>query len=215
MDRVALMGLLKIELPGQTVRLSDGGFLTWGAEIFRSKDATFGSIGSVAQLTDGVGEEIPALEITLLPPGTTAAADLSQPGYQRSTVQMWIAQFLPETGLIAGTPDLIFHGQVDMTRLTWGRSRRELAITVVSTAERMFMANEGNSLTPRFHKSVWPGETGHDNATGLTVPVAWGTESRPVNTGGAASGGSYSGGGGGGGGGGLPDYWAQRFGKQL
>ncbi|MEO0699437.1 MAG: hypothetical protein AAFY81_06930, partial [Pseudomonadota bacterium] len=43
-----------------------------------------------------------------------------------------------------------------------------------------------------FHKSLFPGETGHDNATGLQVSVAWGVESAPTST----SSGMGSGGGG-------------------
>jgi len=87
---------------------------------------------------------------------------------------------------------LLFYGQIDQTILRVGRAVRELAMTIVSTLERLFLRNEGNSLSPVFHKSVWPGETGHDNATGLTVPVAWGVASSS----GASSAGSASGGGG-------------------
>jgi hypothetical protein len=58
----------------------------------------------------------------------------------------------------------------------------------VSRLERLFSINEGNSLSPRFHKTVWPGELGEDNATGVGVAVAWGVE-------GAPRGSTYSGGG--------------------
>src|SRR3546814_1850748 len=53
----------------------------------------------------------------------------------------------------------------------------EVAVSVVSLAERLFELNIGNSLNSAWHKSVWPGELGHDNATGLSIPVAWGVES--------------------------------------
>src|SRR3546814_8736110 len=53
--------------------------------------------------------------------------------------------------------------------LTVGASR-ELAVSVVSLAERLFELNIGNSLNSAWHKSVWPGELGHDNATGLSIP---------------------------------------------
>lgn len=179
MQRVSLISLLRIDLPGTTVRLCDAGFVQFDGATFAAEDPIFGVIGAVQPLTEGVGEEIPALELTLLPLGASAPAQLSQPGYQRSTVRAWIGEYSQETGLLIGTPDLLFHGQIDQTTLRVGRSTRELAITVVSTAERLFMLNEGNSLSPRWHKSIWPGELGHDNAIGLTVPVAWGTESRP------------------------------------
>src|SRR3546814_15904051 len=53
----------------------------------------------------------------------------------------------------------------------------EVAVSVVSLAERLFELNIGNSLNSAWHKSVWPGELGHDNATGLSIPVEWGVES--------------------------------------
>lgn len=190
MDRATLVGIIKIELPGATIRLCDGGFVTWGAETFTGKDAVFGAIGSLEALTEGVGEEIPALGLTLLPAATSAPADLSQPGFQRSAVRLWIAEVDDDTGAIVGDPELVFYGQIDQTVLTLGRTTRDLALTIVSTLERLFLRNEGNSLSPAFHKSVWPGETGHDNATGLTVGVAWGAESSKPASG-------FSGGGGG------------------
>lgn len=61
-------------------------------------------------------------------------------------------------------------------------------MTVVSAAERLFARNTGNGLSSAFQKSVWPGDTGHDNATGLGTPIAWGVEAPP------SSGGGYSGG---------------------
>lgn len=174
----ALIAFIKIELPTENVHLCDGGFIVYNGDTYASHHSTFGAIGAVQPLTEGIGEEIPALELSLLPSPDAAPADLSQPGFQQSTVQMWVGEYDQESGLITGTPDLLFHGQIDQTVLRVGRVTRELAITVVSTAERLFLRNEGNSLSPRWHKSIWPGELGHDNAIGLTVPVAWGTASQ-------------------------------------
>src|SRR3546814_7709774 len=63
----------------------------------------------------------------------------------------------------------------------------EVAVSVVSLAERLFELNIGNSLNSAWHKSVWPGELGHDNATGLSIPVAWGVESPRSSGGGTTS----------------------------
>lgn len=180
MQRTAIIGLLQIDLPGITVRLCDGGFIQWNAATFMSSDPVFGTLGSVEALSEGIGDEIPALELTLLPPVSSAPADLSKPGYQNSSVWFWIGEYDPAAGTLIGDPDLVFFGRIDQTTLTGGFSTREVAITVVSAAERLFLQNDGNSLTPRWHKSVWPGERGHDNAVGLTIPVAWGVEQRPV-----------------------------------
>lgn len=181
----AIIGLVRIELPSATVRLCDGGFIVFNSEMYQSRDPVFGTIGSVEGMTEGIGDEIPALRMTLLPPISSAPADLSQPGYQNSLVQFWVGEYDQEAGVLIGPPDLLFHGQIDQITMIGGRQRREIAMTVVSTAERLFMTNDGNSLTPRWHKSIWPGERGHDNGVGLTIPVAWGVESRPVASSGA------------------------------
>ncbi len=179
MRTVGLVGLCKIELPTATIRLTDGGFIQWGGELYVSKDNLFGTIASIDELSEGVEDEVPALEMSMIPSSTAAAADLSQPGFQRSRVRFWLAEFDRGTGLLDGTPDILFDGQIDQTSLRAGRDARELAMSIVSTAERLFEQNIGNSLSPSFHKSIWPGETGHDNATGLGKPVAWGVEAPP------------------------------------
>lgn len=189
MSRVALTGLLTIELPEATLRFTDGGFIEYGGETYRAKDDTFGTIQSVQPLSEGVGDSVPALSITLLPPDTSAVAELAKPGHQTSQVQFVLAEYDVDAGTI-NSADVLFTGQIDQSVLTVGKGKRELSMSVVSLAERLFEGNTGNSLNPTFHKSVWPGETGHDNATGLAVPVAWGVE-RP------GGGGSTYGGGGG------------------
>lgn len=172
MQRIALTGLCKIELPSATIRLCDGGRIVWGAETFRGKDATFGTIGALQTLREGAGDELQPLEMTLLPPDTTAAAALVVPTFQGSRVRLWISEYVVATGLVTGTPELKFDGELDQATLTL---ENVLELTVVPRAARLFELNIGNSLSPAFHKSIWVGETGHDNATGLGRPVAWGT----------------------------------------
>lgn len=186
MEHTAYISLFRIRLrDGPTIRLSDGGFITWNGETFSALDPVFGTIGSVESMAEGVGDEVPALEITLLPPLTSAPALLTSPNYQNSQVDIYIGEYDPDTGSFIGSPDIQFTGQIDQPIFRVGRERREIALTIVSTAERLFMRDEGNSLTPRWQKSIWPGDKGHDNAIGLTIPVAWGVEQRPTaNSGG-------------------------------
>ena len=188
MQSIALIGLLAIDLPGHAIRLCDGGFIVWSGETYRGADSVFGTVGAVDTLTEGFGDSVPALSVTLLPPSGSAPAVLSAPGHQTSQVRFILAQYDVVAGTVVSA-EVQFVGQVDTTNLTIAKGRRELAVNVTSLAERLFEGNIGNTLSPVWHKSIWPGELGHDNATGLTVPVAWGTE-RPVTV--------YSGGGGGG-----------------
>lgn len=187
MTTVSLVGFVKIELPEGDVLLCDAGFVDYAGDTYLAKHPTFGMVGAVRSLNEGAGDEVPALEMTLFPIGADPA-DLSKPGHQRSRVRFWIGEYDADAGTLDGTPDLLFDGQIDQTTLTVGKDVRELAISVVSTAERLFEINLGNSLNDTFHQSVWPGELGHKNATGLSIPVAWGVESPPR---------SWSGGGGG------------------
>lgn len=189
MNRVALTGLVQIDLPDATLRYCDGGFFHFNGSVFRSHDPVFGTIRSVEPLTEGVGDSIPALTMTLLPPDTSAAAELARPGNQQSRVRFWIAEYDVDAGTISSA-EVQFDGQIDQAKLQSRRGEKELTMTVVSLAERLFEGNIGNSLNPTWHKSVWPGERGQDNATGLGQPIAWGVE------GPRAVGGGYGGGGG-------------------
>lgn len=175
MNAVALTGLVQIDLPERTLRYCDGGFFEFEGETFRSSDDTFGTIGALAAMSEGVGDVVPALQMTLLPSGSAAAADLSKPGHQTARVRFWIAEYDVATGVI-GSSEVMFDGQVDQTILTVGKGTKTLDVSVVSLAERLFEGNIGNTLNPTWHKSVWPGEKGHDNATGLGIPIAWGAE---------------------------------------
>jgi len=174
MIQVALAGLVRIDLPDRTVRFSDGGVVRWGSEIYAARDSVLGVIGEVEELTEGVGDEVPSLGLTFLPANTATPAALARAGDQASRVRLWIADLDVAAGAVIGTPDLQFDGQLDQAVLTVGRERRDLTTTVVSVAERLFARNEGNALSAAFHALLWPGETGHDQATGLTTPVAWG-----------------------------------------
>lgn len=190
MDRVLLAGLIKIELrSGPVIRWCDGGAAAWDGETFSAGDPVFGSIGAIEALTEGAAEEVPAMKLTIFPAAAATAGQLAVPGNQGSRVRMWIAE-VDEASGEATRADLLFDGQLDTIDLILGERDRRLEIEVVSTAERLFAANEGNSLSARFHKATWPGETGEDNATGLGIQVPWGTV-KPV------TGGVYSPGGGG------------------
>lgn len=175
MNRTNLVGLCRMELPDGNVLLCDGGFVRWGGDTYLSHHPVWGAISSMQPLTEGIGNEVPALEMVMTP-ASTDITDFSAPGLQTSRVRFWVGTFDPASGALIGIPGLMFDGQIDQCNFTVGRDTREVAISVVSNAERLFERNIGNSLNPTFHKSVWPGETGHDNATGLSVPVAWGTD---------------------------------------
>lgn len=181
--------LLQIELPAYTVRLTDGGVIFWGSAVFRGRDPVWGCVVGAEKLTEGVGNEVPAFSLTMAPDDSALPGDLMQPGFQLARVRYWIADWDYDTCAVTGTPSLLFDGRLDQVELRRAKDSREVEASVVSAAERLFAARRGNGLSPTFHKSVWPGETGHDGATGLSVPRAWGVEAPPAS----AKAGSFSG----------------------
>lgn len=182
MRKIAITGLIKITLPDHTITLCDGGFFNYGGDTYTASDDIFGVISSIEGLSEGVGDEVPALRIGFKPPGTSQPADLSKPGYQNARVVARIAEFDVDTGLITQILSTEFIGILDTTTVTRGKGVYDLDCVVVADGERLFQKNIGNSLSSGFHKSVWPGENGEANATGLSVPVAWGVESPPTYT---------------------------------
>lgn len=174
---IALAGLCEIALPSHTIRLCDGGFVTWGGNTFTSQDPIFGTIESVDQVAEAISDEAPSGKLTMLPPSVADAADLFQPDAQGSPMNFWLAEINQATGAVVGTPENLFSGFLDNLTLRIGKTRRAVEIEFMSQAERLFWTKEGNVLSPRFHKSIWPGETGLDQATGNQIAVAWGTSS--------------------------------------
>ena len=194
-SKLMLVGIARFDLPTRTVRLCDGGFLYFGGEKYTSRDEVFGTIEAVDGVEETSGDEAPGGTLTFLPASTAAAATLSQPHFQGSRMRFWIGRMNELTGQVVHS-ELVADLELDTTTLRITKGGRFLDVDMISVAERLFNVNEGNVLSPRFHKSVWPGELGLDNANGTPLTVAGGISSP---TRGSVSG---SGGGGGRGGGG-------------
>lgn len=188
---VGITGLLKIELPGHTVLLSDGGTTVFDGETYSSYDEVVGSLAALDTIAEGIGDEIPALDLTFAPPSVAAVSALSSGAIQKSRVRLWLAEYDTTTGEVVGTPELRFIGFVDQPQISFAYRQLTLQITAVPELEAMFFKDTGNGLSISFHKALYPGELGHDNASGLSIPIAWGVESPPRGS-------VYFGGGGGG-----------------
>jgi hypothetical protein len=132
--------LLRLTLPSAAVLLSDGAEIKWGSDVYRPRDATYGGIGSVEALAEGIGDEVPAMQLELLVPGSTAAADLLEPGLQTSRVTAWLAEVNLSTSTVVGTPDPVFDGFIDQGRLTRSAGGLALSLSIVSLLERLFYA---------------------------------------------------------------------------
>ena len=179
MERVTLVGLLKLELPGRDILLCDGGVVPYDGQLYQSADAVFGTVDAFEALTEGTGDELPAGTITFLPPNAAAAAELSQPDYQNSRLRMWIGEVDEATGRLIGEPDLMADWQTDKTVIRRQTGTRALDIGCVTRSQRLLIRNDGNALTSPAHQRVFPGERGFDNAVGMDVEIPWGVVSPP------------------------------------
>lgn len=170
---VTMFGAIRIELPGHTIRVLDGASeVTFGGETYTGIDEIYGTLGTADAMSDGAGDEAPAVSFGFLPPDPTAIAGLANPLSQGSPVRMMVG--VVANGAVVADPLTLFEGVLDQIDLDIG-SGQTLDINCVSAMERFFDNQEGVRLSPAYHKSVWPGETGLDQVTGVVRKVYWGT----------------------------------------
>ena len=176
--KAMLVGLVRIDLPGASVALCDGGFVTMDGVTFRATDPVFGAIEGVESFTDGIGDEAPGASLTFVPASTAAATELSRAEYQGSRIRFWQGAVLEATGQLIDA-ELVFDGELDTTVLRDGAEGRRLDLSFVSASERLMEVGEGTRLSDAFHQELWPGETGLENMTGIARKVYWGTDAPP------------------------------------
>lgn len=182
---ITLAGLLKIEAPAGGVRLCDGGFLTFGGETYESLHPVFGTLAEFDAIEDGFGDLAEGGGFALTPAPDAALADWFRPDLSGCRVRMWMGE-VDADGFAVSTAELLADLLIDTVRQRIGAGgERQLILTTMSRAEKLFLKNEGNVLSQRFHQTVWAGEKGLNNCTDLKVAVAWGTASPP--RGGAAA----------------------------
>jgi hypothetical protein len=180
--------LVDMELPGGTVYLTGAVFIVWNGNTYTSADATLGKFSSIGAREEGAGGDIPAIDMEFLPPSSVAITSLTVGALQQARVVIRLAEYDPADNTVIGTPDLQFIGQIDQPKIRFRKGEYSIGFSVVSRAEWLFERDTGNGLSSSFHKALFSGETGHDNATGLGVPVAWGVEGPKRSTSGASGG---------------------------
>lgn len=192
-DRITLVGLVKIELPIRTLRICDGGFVYFGGEKYTGQDDVFGTIGAVDEFEAAMGDAAEDGRLVFNPPDATAPGVLKNKLYQNARARFWMGG-LDADGKTISSAEQLMDGLVDYTVLRRAQGSRTLEMTFIGRAEKLFLRQEGNSLNPRFHQSIWPGEKGLDN-TGSKLTIAWGVGS-PRGIAGFGGGGGGAGGGG-------------------
>jgi len=184
---ILIAGLAKIQLPHVTLRLCDGGFVIKDGEQYRTFHEDFGTIAAIEPISEGLGDSLPEGRMVWLPASSAAAASLSSPAYQNSSVQFWLTEVDPVTHHVTYAEEM-FRGLLNQTTLRRSRGSRVLEMSFMSRWVKLFLVNEGNDLSSAAHQRVFPGELGFDNMTGLQPDVAWGTAGPPMGYGGYAGG---------------------------
>ena len=172
-----IFGAIEIELALSVVRLVDGaGEVTFDGKTFTGRDPFYGTLESVAELSDGVDTLTPTTNVTLLPPSNAAAADLANPSNQSAQVSAWVGVLDARTGQVIGEPDLKFIGVVDVPTLVVGQNSRKLKLDLSSFWELLAADQEGVRLNDAWHQLIHPGETGLKGVTGVSRPDYWGMD---------------------------------------
>ncbi len=195
-----LVHLLKIELPGRTIRLVDGsGFVIWGAETFTDTDPEFGKIAGFGELTEAEGTEAPRQTVQLLPTGNAALAALTAPAAQGSPATIYAAVIDQQTGQVIGDPDPRFIGELDDASFNHSRNATLLELELATVWERLFDDNEGHRWNDAFWTYLYgSGARAFQHVTNAGAKLHWGYNGPTNGSGGSSYGGGGSIGGGGG-----------------
>lgn len=168
---------VRMDLPGGVLTLLDGAAeLELNGETYTGRSDEFGALAGLEPSDDGIGDQVPAMSVTIHPPSDAIAVELNEPGVQGAEVQLWLGAVDRTTGTVIADPYLLFFGEVDQPVLSASRSALAVEFSCVSSMERLFENDEGSRLSDSLHKLLFPGETGLSNVTGVTKKVVWGVE---------------------------------------
>ncbi|MBX7496757.1 hypothetical protein K3172_12900 [Qipengyuania sp. 6B39] len=195
---ITLAFVLKFEAPGGDVNLCDGGFLDFdagdGVERYEAEHPVFGSIVSVGEAEAGFGDMAEGGEVVFASNPAADLADWWRSDLFDSRLRIWMVEVAADMKT-ATNARLLIDRLVDTAERQQAEGGEDLlALELIGRAEKLFLTNEGNVCSSRFHQTVWPGERGFDNCTDLVGYLAWGTAT--PSRGGGSGGGSYGGSGG-------------------
>lgn len=174
--------LVRMDLPGHTIRVVDGaGQVSFDSATWLGEDSVYGVLDGIETLSEQVGTEAPMVRLTFLPADLSALASLTAPANQGSEARIWLGAVNPATGLIIGTPELLFYGELDTADADVSAERTVITFQVASAWERLFEANEGHRLNNAFIQSIYPGALGASFVISIQRDLPWGYDApRPA-----------------------------------
>lgn len=211
--RKSVTGFFEIDLPSGTRRLLIGsGEVQWGANTFVGYDPTLGTIVGGDSINEDATGQAPNTSITVQVASTATKADVASSAVQLAPVKIWLAAIEFDANQhfqAVADPELLFDGFIDQATSSLDKNVDHIDYTIISAFDYFFEDDEDQRLSDAFHESVWAGEKGLTNVTGVTKKVYWGAYGPAGANGGGVSKGV---GGGGIGGGGIADYRLDRRG---
>lgn len=194
--RATLTGFFQIGLPSGTRRLLLGSTeVSWGGNLFVGYDPTIGTLDAPDDVREDMTGQAPNTSISYNIAPTAVRSDIAGQQAQLSPVKIWLAALQLDGSnsvQVVPDPELLFDGFVDQATINLDKGRDDLEHTVISAFDYFFEDNEGQRLNGQFHQSIWSGEKGLDNVTGVTKKVYWGADG-PNAAGGVTTGGSAGG----------------------
>lgn len=197
-DRAFVTGLFEFDFASGTRRLMLGSgevqYKSTGL-FYKGFDDTFGSIESGDELREDASGEAPNTTLTINLADGVDKAQVAASDVQLTPVKIFLAAIEFGAGNRLRTvddPELLFDGFIDQPVINLDGKQDEVTYSIISAFDYFFEDDEGQRLNGPFHKSIWPGEKGLDNVTGVTKKIYWGTYG-PGAAGGVASGGYISG----------------------
>lgn len=162
--------LVKVVLPDHTVLWTDGGVVKWGSDVYRAKDATYGSLKEIGDIEDGIEVDGEPVTISVIPPSLISLEALADADAQGGRVEIYLVALV--NGAIAGEPYLLYIGELDQPSMRPGRER-VLDYDVIPGEARALRVSEEQRQTDAFHRYRWPGEKGQQYATDGTKLTYW------------------------------------------
>lgn len=162
--------LVRLDLPGGSCFLTDGGFVIWNGDTYYGRHPTLGLFSSVSGLTSGIANQTTRVDVRILPKSLSALSLLNGATIQGCRVRVWRGAVDFQTGEIVGEPTQRFDGEVDLPKLQigmeWG-----CTLECGTQSARQLEPNADWRQNHAFHVLRWPEEMGLLKVSGVTKAV--------------------------------------------
>lgn len=170
---ITLVRLVKMEAPNGDVLLSDGGFCDFDGERYESEHNIYGTLTNISALESGFGDQSESNNLVFAPNSDVNQFQWYRDDLEDSRVRVWMGELNEATNEVQDARQLGDY-LVDTVGLELSRGATALQLSLIARSEKLFLINEGNVCSTRFHQKQYPGELGFDNCTGVPGYLAWG-----------------------------------------